>query len=224
MVTTRVTVLRGGPSSEYEVSMSTGAGVLAALKELGYTVQDVIISKRGEWLVNGVVKKPEVALMVTDVAFIAMHGAYGEDGTVQTILERLHIPFTGSNSFPSRLAFNKDATKRLLREHDIKLPRHVRMTRDAIADTHEIVATLRTSFGPRYVLKPTTSGSSHGVVMIDTPEALTAAIYAMLEEYDECMIEERIIGTEATCGVLEHFRGEELYALPPIENVPIHHR
>lgn len=220
MLRTRVAVLRGGPSSEYDVSMSTGAGVLIALKDLGYYTSDIIVTKRGEWLVNGMVKSPDVALMTTDVVFIAMHGAYGEDGTVQKICERYKIPFTGSNSFSSALAFNKDTTKRALRESGIKLPKHVKIKRDDVVDISELATAIRQSFGPKYVLKPTTSGSSHGVMMIDVPDALAAAITTMLETNEEFMIEERIIGTEATCGILEQFRNESYYSLPIIEIVP----
>jgi len=220
MLRTRVAVLRGGPSSEYDVSMSTGAGVLGALKELGYYTIDITVSKRGEWLIDGMVKSPAVALMTTDVVFIAMHGAYGEDGTVQKICEMYKVPFTGSNSFPSALAFNKDTAKRVLRESGIKLPKHVKIHRDNVVDTSELATAIKQSFGPRYVLKPTTSGSSHGVMMIDIPEALTAAITTMLEANDEFMIEERILGVEATCGVLEQFRNEEYYSLPVIEIIP----
>ena len=220
MLRTRVAVLRGGPSSEYDVSMSTGAGVLIALKDLGYYTSDIIVTKRGEWLVNGMVKSPEIAFMTTDVVFIAMHGAYGEDGTVQKICERYKIPFTGSNSFSSAFAFNKDTTKRALRESGIKLPKHVKIKRDDVVDTNELATAIRQSFGPRYVLKPTTSGSSHGVMMIDVPEALAAAITTMLEINEEFMIEERISGIEATCGILEQFRNEEYYSLPVIEIIP----
>lgn len=155
MLATRVAVVRGGPSSEYEVSMSTGIGVIDALKKLGYNVSDITVSKKGEWLVDGFVKKPETALMTTDVVFIAMHGAYGEDGTIQRICERLHIPFTGSNSFPSSLAFNKDNTKRALLPHNIKTPKHVKITERMIDDIDGLTYLIKNSFGPEYVLKPT---------------------------------------------------------------------
>jgi D-alanine-D-alanine ligase len=200
--------------------MVTGAGVLAALSELGFHTKDIIVSKSGEWLVQGMIKKPEKALMTADVVFIAMHGAYGEDGTVQRICERLHIPFTGSNSFPSARAFNKDAAKRALASHGIKTPKHVRLRRDETRVISEVVDTIAELCGPEYVLKPTTSGSSHGVVMVPNAGELKRALETMLRDYDECMVEERIRGTEATCGVLADFRGEKLYVLPSIEIIP----
>lgn len=220
MLATRVAVVRGGPSSEYEVSMSTGTGVIDALKKLGYNVSDITVSKKGEWLVNGMVKKPEVALMTTDVVFIAMHGAYGEDGTIQKICERLHIPFTGSNSFPSSIAFNKDNTKRALLPHNINTPKHVKITKKMIDDVDSLTYLIKNSFGPEYVLKPTSSGSSHGIMMVDNSSALSNAIAQMSETEAEFMIEERIRGREATCAILEDFREQALYVLPAIEIIP----
>ena len=200
--------------------MSTGTGVIDALRKLGYTVSDITVSKKGEWLVNGLVKKPETALMTTDVVFIAMHGAYGEDGTIQRICERLHIPFTGSNSFPSSIAFNKDNTKRALLPHNIKTPKHVKITDKMIDDIDGLTYLIKNSFGPEYVLKPTSSGSSHGIIMVDSAGALADAIAVMFESSGEFMIEERIRGREATCAVLEDFRNQSLYLLPAIEIIP----
>lgn len=220
MLAIRVAVVRGGPSSEYEISMSTGAGVLNALRELGYHTKDIIISKKGEWLDQGMVRRPEVALLATDVVFIAMHGAYGEDGTIQKILERFHIPFTGSNSFPSSVAFNKDTTKRALRDHNIKTPKHLKVTRENSIDCRELAKILADSFGPEYVLKPTNSGSSHGVVMVPNAAELAQALSTMFSTHEEFMVEERIRGVEATVAVLEQYRDEDLYILPPIEIIP----
>ncbi|MFM2339431.1 MAG: D-alanine--D-alanine ligase [Candidatus Parcubacteria bacterium] len=219
MTKTRVAVLRGGPSSEYDVSMQTGAGVLRALADLGYHVTDITVSKTGEWIVDGRVKDPDKALLTTDVVFIAMHGAYGEDGTVQRICERLHIPFTGSNSFASAMAFNKDMTKRALREHIFHLPRHVRVTNDNLLDIEAVSRVIADSFGPTYVLKPTQSGSSHGVQIV-AADTLKDALYAAVSQYGECMVEEHIQGTEATCAVLSDFRDNDLYSLPAIEIIP----
>lgn len=220
MLATRVAVVKGGPSSEYEVSLSTAKGVIVTLSALGYTVIDITVSKKGEWLVNGMVKSPEIALAAVDVVFIAMHGAYGEDGTIQKICERLHVPFTGSNSFPSSLAFNKDSTKRALLPHNIKTPKHVKINSKMTDDIDALVYLIKNSFGPEYVLKPTSSGSSHGVVMVGGATALADAIAQMTTDTLEFMIEERIRGREATCALLENFREQSMYVLPAIEIIP----
>lgn len=220
MLRTRVAVVRGGPSSEYEVSLITGNQVLKTLSGLGYFVRDIMISRKGEWLVEGVVRSPETALADIDVVFIAMHGAYGEDGTIQKICERLYIPFTGSNSFPSSLAFNKDSTKRALQSTSLKLPKHVRVTQGDTNYISEIVTAIGRSIGSQFVIKPIASGSSHGVIMVDSILDLPNQLTETLARYEECMVEERIMGIEATCGVLEDFRNERYYVFPPIEIVP----
>jgi D-alanine-D-alanine ligase len=204
--------------------MNTGAQVLSALARHDFYTKDVVITRTGKWLVGGVERTPEQALLATDVVFIAMHGEFGENGEVQKICERLHVPFTGSNSFQSRVAFNKDTTKRLLRAHNILLPRHVKFRRDSVVTIDDRVYAIARAFGPDYVIKPTMSGSSFGVKLAKGSAALVEEIRAVLAEYEECMVEERIFGREATCGVIEHFREQPLYALPPIEIVPPSHR
>lgn len=220
MLQKRVAVLRGGPSAEYEVSMKTGFGVLEALKKLDYNAFDVVITQSGDWLLDGKIRRPENILSTIDVVFIAMHGTYGEDGTVQRLCESLHIPFTGSNSFQSRLAFNKDSTKRSLQAHPIKLPKHTRVSSNDIPLLDYILTAVGKSFGPEYIIKPAMSGSSDGVVLVKGSQNLKEAILDQLTKYDECLIEERIKGIEATCGILENFRGDTHYILPPIEIVP----
>jgi D-alanine-D-alanine ligase len=163
----RVAVLRGGPSSEYDVSLQTGLGVIAALKESDYEVKDIIISKRGEWLVHGFVKHPESALVDVDVVFIALHGSYGEDGTVQRILERLNIPYTGSGSYASAIAMNKALTKDYLKKHSdsVKMAPHLKLTRSGISNLAQTVESIGELFGPEYVIKPVGGGSSIGTIL-----------------------------------------------------------
>jgi D-alanine-D-alanine ligase len=220
MLQKRVTVLRGGPSAEYDVSMKTGANVLESLRRLGYNPLDVIITKDCKWLASGRLRQPEHILSTTDVVFIALHGTYGEDGTVQRLCESHHIPFTGSNSFQSRVAFNKDATKRLLQDTSILLPRHARIATEDIPMLDYIVAALDKTCGPEFVVKPVMSGSSDGVKIITKYEDLKPAIESVLATHHSCMVEERIKGVEATCGILESFRDDDYYALPPVEIIP----
>src|SRR3989344_4484284 len=108
---TVVGVLRGGPSSEYEVSLKTGASVLEALDREKYEPRDIFISRSGEWHAHGVAMEPEKALKGIDVAFVAMHGEFGEDGRLQRQLDALGVPYTGSDAFASSLAFYKVHTK-----------------------------------------------------------------------------------------------------------------
>lgn len=216
----RVAVLRGGPSDEYEVSMHTGKGVLDALANTQYDVEDIIITRQGEWLKNGIARQPKDALATTDVAFIALHGAFGEDGTVQRLLERLSIPYTGSGPYASAIAMNKVLTKEHLKSLGIKMAPHMRVTRESKDSVARVVNTITNLFGPEYVVKPVASGSSIGTKIVKSPKALIDAIDELLGTYDDVIVEQRIFGREATCGVVENFRDQCFYCLPAIEIVP----
>jgi D-alanine-D-alanine ligase len=215
----QVAVLRGGPSEEFNVSMKTGSAVLQSLSELGFKTKDIIVTKQGQWLDRGLIREPEQALMAVDVVFIALHGTYGEDGEVQKILQRLRIPFTGSRSFASAIAFNKNMTKASLKDKGVLMPEHREILRDSDEDVITISKSILETFGPEYIIKPTASGSSFGVEFVREGESLEAAIETALEQYESIMVEEFIRGREATSAVLENFRDESIYVFPAIEIV-----
>lgn len=217
----KVGVLRGGPSSEYEISLLSGAAVLSALREHHdheYDAHDILIDKEGVWYMDGRAFSAENARTRFDVAFNALHGAYGEDGKLQAILEAHGIPFTGSDSLSSAVAMNKILTKQAVARHDIKSPYWKEVLSDDVNEDPAAVASqLFKSFMLPAIVKPASSGSSVGISIVrDHPELLTALIEAAKHGHS-ILIEELIPGIEATCGVIEGFRGEELYALPPIE-------
>lgn len=216
----RVTVLRGGPSEEYEVSLRTGANVLTALRERYASVDDVIITKRGEWLIDGIARSPEKAVSTTDVVFIALHGTYGEDGEIQRLIERYQVPFTGSRSLPSAIAFNKHLTKETLSQYGVMMPQHKVVTLADLPQLDQVVHDIRDSFGPTYVVKPLASGSSFGVTITSDPAELTRAIADTISRVDYLMVEEFITGREATCAVLNDFRDQDTYVFPIIEIIP----
>lgn len=220
LIMKRVAVLRGGPSEEYSVSMQTGNKVLEALDKLDYAFKDIVVTKKGDWLENGFVKQPEKALEAIDVVFIALHGAYGEDGQVQRILERKKIPFTGSRALSSAVAFNKELTKHTLRNKGIKMPRHRRLTRTDIENLNEESSHIFKEIGQELFIKPVASGSSFGAHHIHNNEIFIETVTKLLSDYEQIMIEEFIRGREATVGILNNFRNEEFYALPVIEIIP----
>lgn len=216
----RVAVLRGGLSDEYDVSLKTGASVLEHLDRSRFHPIDVVITKSGDWLVDGRSRLPEQLLYTVDVVFNALHGTYGEDGTVQRLLDRHAVPYTGSKAFASNIAMNKILTKRTLEGTGIKMAPHVHVTRDSIDDLGRVSDRIVETFGPQYVIKPVASGSSVGTMMVTNPLLLPQALKDALGQFEEVMVEARIQGREATCGVAERYRGANLYAFPPIEIVP----
>jgi D-alanine-D-alanine ligase len=216
----RVTVLRGGPSEEYSVSMKTGVAVIEALKKLGYAHKDVVITKYGEWLHDGFVRKPESVLDSCDVVFVGLHGRYGEDGQVQRILQQKNIPFTGSRAMTSAIAFNKEFTKNTLQPLGIKMPKHRRVNKTDLNILDEEVEFMSAEMGTEFFIKPLSSGSSVGAKYAPSKQTLKIALSELLSIYDSVLVEEYIRGREATVGILSNFRNEKNYVLPVIEIVP----
>jgi len=218
----RVAVVRGGLSSEHKVSLWTGATVLENIDRDLFEPLDIIITKSGEWLHNGKVRLPEHILHSVDVVFNALHGSYGEDGTIQRLFDRYGVPYTGSKAFASGIAMNKIYTKNFLKDTGIKVPKHVHVTKDSLKDVGRISEKIVDMYGPQYVIKPVSSGSSVGTMMVKNPLLLTQALTDALSRFDEVMVEAKIPGREATCGVIDRYRGESTYALPPVEIVVPH--
>jgi D-alanine-D-alanine ligase len=216
----RITVLRGGPSLEHEVSLQTGATVIRSLLTQNYEVKDILITKGGEWLDLGRKREPDQILKMTDVVFIALHGAYGEDGAVQRVIQRESVPFTGSNALSSAIAFNKYLTKQVLSSHGILLPKDYLVTNSLTEDIDVTVSNITTTFGPEYIIKPVASGSSFGVELVREGQSLKPVLERMLTEFDQVLVEQFIRGKEATSAVLEDFRDDELYAFPTVEIIP----
>lgn len=211
---TRVAVLRGGPSSEYEVSLKTGQSVLSVLAEK-YIVSDILIDKEGVWHLDGIPITPESLAQRVDVIFNALHGEYGEDGVIQRILEKIKVPFTGSGSLASAIGMNKPLTKSIFKQHGIKTPHHTEVSKGELTDL-KLLEIFR-SFPFPNVIKPASSGSSFGVSIVKSFNDLKPALEKAFEYSSIAIIEEYIPGKEATCAVINNFRGEELYALLPIE-------
>ncbi len=220
----RVGVLRGGPSNEYEVSLDSGASVLSALRKHfpdQYHARDIFIDRQGNWHVDGLVVDPASMHSKIDVAFNALHGSYGEDGKVQSLLESHGIPFTGSGSLGSAVGMNKILTKNICKDHGIRSAYWKEISSDSVRnDSIAAAQGIFTTFILPAVVKPNSSGSSVGVTIVRSFAELVPALENAAAHDDTILIEEFIPGIEATCGVVEGFRGHELYALPPVEIRP----
>lgn len=211
----RVGVLRGGPSSEYDISLKTGGTVLRNLSVEKYDVRDVFISKNGEWHFRGVPFLPDKIIKQVDVIFNAMHGEYGEDGTVQQILDTFSIPYTGSKAFSSAVGMNKLLTKQSIENYNIKTPEYTII--EESEDIEKDIFNVFRSFPQPSVVKPIIGGSSIGITIAKNFNELRDGVYKALDYSSRVLIEEYIYGREATCGVIENFRGEELHTLMPVE-------
>lgn len=214
----RVGVLRGGPSSEYGVSLKTGEAVLNHLPRDKYEPVDIYISEDGVWHIHGLPKNEHDALHTLDVVINAMHGEYGEDGKVQSVLDHMKVPYTGSKAFESAVAMRKDLTKQALKGTGVKTPYWKTVSRDEM-DIDRLAEIFRVIPHPS-VVKPAGSGSSVGVSIVKNFSDLAPALKKAFAIGETAIIEEYIQGREATCGVIQDFRDEKIYALLPIEIVP----
>ncbi|MEJ2200077.1 MAG: D-alanine--D-alanine ligase [Desulfuromonadaceae bacterium] len=196
----KIGVLLGGLSAEREVSLRTGQAVHQAL--LGAGFQAVAIDA-GRDLAQRLIEEK------IEVAFIALHGRFGEDGTVQGLLELLGIPYTGSGVMASSVAMDKVMTKKLLLHHRLPTPGFTVFKK---GDDLEALVNLDRTY-PQ-VVKPAREGSTIGISIVRSPEELAAGVDAALIYDDLLLIEDFISGDEVTVGVLG---GEPL---PVIQVVP----
>lgn len=217
MVRTVVGILRGGSSSEYALSLKTGAALIAALPEERYEVRDIFIDKQGMWHLYGSPSTPARALSQVDAVLNALHGGIGEDGTVQRLLERMHVPYAGARAHASALALHKVRARTALAQVGIRIPQAVAFTADSGMDTGQMAYAVFGKFAAPYVVKPPTEGASVGIRYAATIRELPDALAEVLVAYGMALVEEYVRGREATVGIIEQFRKQPLYALPPAE-------
>lgn len=178
-----VAVLMGGPSHEREVSLRTGAGCAAALRQLGYPVREIDLSD--DAIRDLVLNRPQVV-------FVALHGTPGEDGTVQGLLELLRIPYTGSGVLASAVGMDKVRSKRMFEAVGVQTPRWT------VADS----SMTRAPWLP-CVVKPSLEGSSVGVSLVRDESEWSAAVTRCRAGRGLPLVEELIEGDELTVGLLD---------------------
>jgi D-alanine-D-alanine ligase len=178
-----ITVMLGGPSAERDVSLRSGASVAAALRSRGHTVHELDPQKPGWTLSAG-----------TQVVFLALHGTYGEDGTVQAELEKLGVPYTGCDAQASRIGFDKALTKKSC------VAAGVPTARSLVMDSAKTPWPM--GWNPPLVIKPVRQGSSVGLQFVERVEEWPKALTEGLRHDSQVLIEEKIIGRETTVGIL----------------------
>lgn len=178
-----------------------------------FNLLDVGIAKTGEWYCCGEKISPRNILERVDVVVNAMHGEYGEDGKVQRILDRFRVPYTGSRTIPSALAMNKALAKNEFRKKKIKTPIDLVLQKE---DEYRVAEIFQT-FPMPAIVKPVKAGSSVGIGIAQNAQELAETLERAFEISDKVLVEELIEGREATCGVVDNFRGQAVYALLPIE-------
>jgi D-alanine-D-alanine ligase len=210
----RVAVIAGGRSSEHLISVESARSVLAALDPTRYETTAIAIGRDGRWEIGPVRESlpaaaasehavetlpvvgesaPAQALTRIDVALPILHGPFGEDGTVQGLLELAGIPYVGAGVAASALCMDKDLFKAVLRDRGIPVARNVTL-RDGDTPQHP--------FSYPVFVKPARLGSSVGISKVGSEEELEPAVVLARRHDDKVLIEEFVAGTEVECGVL----------------------
>ncbi len=218
MAKIRVGVLRGGPSTEHDVSLKTGENVLQYLPKDKYEGIDIVLQKDGQCLFNNSPQPFQKVHYFADVVFNALHGYFGEDGKVQQILNNLNLLYTGSGALSSSIAMNKVLSRDIFAKSGLKIPRAIVVKEDE--PINEAAGKIFRTMNPFWVVKPASGGSSIGVTIARNFSELVQALENAFRLDSTAIVEEYIKGREVTCGILENFRDEEHYALPVIEIIP----
>jgi D-alanine-D-alanine ligase len=193
----RIAVLSGGRSSEHEVSLRSGASVARGLAAAGHEVIAVTIARDGAWLADGggVELAPGAGLLGADAVFPALHGAFGEDGTVQGLLEWLDVPYVGSDVLASATCMDKLTLKRLFAQ------RGVPQVEFAAVEGSDWWGRCEALGLPLWV-KPSRMGSSVGISRVEDIAELDAAVEAALRYDPRVIVEASASGREVECSVL----------------------
>lgn len=201
----RVALLAGGKSNEREISLASGKGAQEALEAAGFSVTAIDPANKDD------LKK--LIDESFDVAFLCMHGKFGEDGTIQGLLDVLGIPYTCSGVWSSALAMDKSKTKIFYERNGVPTPPSLTVFKNDPVDVAKVVEQL----GSAVVVKPATEGSAIGVFIVEGEEEIADALEKAFDIDSEVLIERYIKGREFTVAVLGN---KEATAFPVIEIVP----
>lgn len=183
----KIAVLKGGRSAEREVSLTSGGAVAKGLAEAGYEVTEL----------DGGSQElcAELREFAPDAVFIALHGRWGEDGSVQGLLEMMRLPYTGSGVVSSAAAIDKIISKLIFAANGVPTPEFQKLAPDEGAD---LIA-----LDPPYVIKPPREGSTIGIAIVESPEQADAAVREARKYDSELLVESFIKGRELTVSVLD---------------------
>ena len=233
----KIAIVVGGVSNERDISIKSGQHIFDHLSSINYDKCFVEITKEGKWLLSGdklkigdgVSKNKTLSILYSqrginkndlesfDVIFLALHGKFGEDGKIQSILDIIGIPYTGSGVLASALSMNKAKTMQFLRSMDIKTPKFLQLLNKNDIDLKVVDKFIVENFGYPCIVKPNESGSSIGINIVHSVSDLSPAIKEAYQEDNQILIEEFIKGREFTCGVVGNSNQNKILALPPVE-------
>lgn len=215
----KVGVIYGGSSSEREVSLITGRAICENLDTKKYIVSGIEMDKQSRFWLKGKKGKRLVDFVNKDrkkfdIIFIALHGAPGEDGSLQGMLDTLGIKYTGCGVLASAIAMNKVYAAQIYMINGLPHPEFIHFKKDGWKNyKKDILKDISETVGYPAVVKPVDQGSAVGVSIVKNEGDLVVAIDKTIKKFPWLMVQEFIKGQEATCGVLE--KKGEIFALPP---------
>lgn len=210
----RVGIIQGGAGRDYEASLRTARHIRSNFPE-HHTPATILIDREGNWHLDGVPMPAEHIPKRVDILINALHGPYGGDGRFQQFLEGHAVPYSGSNAFGSGLAAHKDRVKGYLRSHGLRAPHGIVLLRETSLE--ENLQKIWNSVSGPWIIKPIYSTNSYGVRFVKERQDLPRALAQAFELFEEILLEEFVRGREVSVGIVENWRNEPLYALPPVE-------
>lgn len=205
----RVALIMGGKSREREVSLASGSEIMAHIDRDRH---EVAVYDPATDLVRLAEDAPKL-----DVAFLAIHGPLGEDGSLQGFCEMIGLPYTGSGILSSAMAMDKEFSKRIYRECGLPVAPDLVVSKDSCLDLADAAAMALHTFGAPVVVKPLRQGSSVGLAIVHDEKDMMEALRGAFEIEGSALLEKYLPGREMTCAVLGN---KYLTALPPIEIIP----
>ncbi len=214
----KIAVLSGGPSSEHDVSLMTAKEVFKNLDRKRYEITKIKIDKKGNWKLGLYKKEPQKILQKADIVFNALHGEFGENGQLQSFLEKAKIPYTGSGPATSALSMDKLASRRIFALSGLSTPKTASFAKKRVLNFKSLEKEVLHKFNLPFVVKPNNLGSSIGVSIVKTLDGIIPAFRNAFKFDEIALAEEFIKGIEVSVPVIE-MKGRTL-ALPPAMIIP----
>lgn len=223
----RVGVIRGGIGPEYNISLETGSYVLSHIPRDKYRPIDILIDREGCWHQNGIPFNPDALRDYVDVVFNSLHGSDGEDGRIQKFLEKLAIPFIGSDSLSSAMTGNKRSAKERLSAIGYKTPKYTVLQnlgthlegKDRLDHIRRKAMEVFKKMNGPWIVKPILGSATTHTYLVTTFAELISILDHVSEMFTEILVEEYIEGREVAAALLEGYRNESHYVMPPHEVV-----
>ena len=213
----RIGILRGGVGDEYYFSLESGARVIEAFRDSGCEVIDMLIDKDGILHIKGIPSDLNSIKNHVDIVWNTVHGHFGEDGSLQAMLDGIDMPYVGSGQLASAISYNKLSAKGRAEALGMKTPQVMMISPQRFDSVTEVTQSIYHRMAPPWVIKPLRGGASVRTYFAFTPLELSQFVEESISHSELFIVEQYIYGREAVVGVIDDFRGQKQYTLPVVE-------